>query len=85
MKRQYVVPTIGIERYVLTQSITACHMKIGLLDSDCIIKDPDATPEMKDYAGVGWFASEKCSEEVYAGVDYDGICYHTNTQAAFSS
>ena len=85
MKRQYIVPGITIERYAVTQSIAACNIKIGFLDSDCIIRDPDSTTEMKDYASDGWFASGNCMEEVYAGTDYDGICYHTNTQAAFNS
>ena len=85
MKRQYVVPGLTIERYAMTQSIAACDIKIGFLDSDCIINDFDSTVDMKDYAWQGWFASGNCMEEVYAGVDYDGICYHTNTQAAFNS
>lgn len=84
MKRKYVVPEINIEHYALTQSIAACAVKIGLLDSACVIDDPDATLGMKYLAYDDYFL-EGCNE-VPEGVDpATGICYHTNAQAAFNS
>lgn len=85
MKKRYVTPIITVEHYELTQSIAACETKIGFLDSNCVENDPDATDQMKDLAGVGFFTDGSC--EVYPkGMDgWDSICYHTNTNAAFNS
>lgn len=80
-------PLVAVERYELTQAIASCATKIGFLDSDCVKKDPDATPQMKDLAWTGWFHDGGCaSDKVATGTDpYDGMCYHTNANAAFNS
>lgn len=85
MKKKYVTPMIAVEHYELTQAIASCATKIGFLDSACVLKDPDATWELKDLAGVGFFNAGKC--EIYPeGMDEaDGACYHTNANAAFNS
>ena len=85
MKKKYMAPAIAIERYELTQSIAGCSTKIGFLNSACVEKDPDATPEMKDLAGFGFFTDSKCDLSAVGMDSNDGICYHTNANAAFSS
>lgn len=85
MKKKYMAPAIEIERYELTQSIAACSTKIGLLDSDCVKKDPDATNPMKDLAWTGFFTDDNCDLSAVGMDSNDGICYHTNANAAFNS
>ena len=89
MKKKYMAPAIVIERYELTQSIAGCSTKIGFLNSACVEKDPDATPDMKDLAGIGFFTDSGNGKGCLyfpVGMDAnDGICYHTNANAAFSS
>lgn len=85
VKKQYEKPAMIVENYVLTQSIAACDIKIGFTDSNCVKNDPDATPEMKSLAWNFWFVSGSCAKAVVGGSDEDGICYHTNTNAAFNS
>ena len=75
---------IAVEYYELTQSIAACSLKIGFLDSTCVQKDPDATPHMKEMAWSDWFV-EKCAFSAVGMEDEDGLCYHTNANAAFNS
>lgn len=85
MKKQYVKPMIAVEYYELTQAIASCSTKIGFLDSACVLKDSDATNQMKDFAYIGYFTAGYC-ELTFEGMDeYDGICYHTNANAAFNS
>lgn len=85
MKKQYQKPMIAVEHYELTQSIASCSIKIGFLDSICVIKDSDSTPEMRDLAMNFMFTSGKCVNDAIIGSDEDGVCYHTNINAAFSS
>lgn len=86
MKKEYVTPEIAIEHYEVTQAIASCVTKIGLLSSDCVKNDPDATTGMKDLAWSGFFTDEGNCESYAIGMDgYDSICYHTNASAAFSS
>ena len=85
MKKQYIKPMIAVEYYELTQSIASCAIKIGFVSSDCVKKDPDATPHMKEMAWSEWFIEGHC---VVPAVDMDpedGLCYHTNANAAFNS
>ena len=85
MKRNYVTPAIAVEYYNLTQSIAVCDRKIGLTDSLCVINDyEDATDDMREWAYDKWFLAgcEKYAEEMGAN---DGMCYHTNANAAFAS
>ena len=85
MKRNYVTPAIAVEYYNLTQSIAVCEKKIGFGDSACVMKDADSTPEMKNMADAFWFMPGNCDFAVQTGVDNNGICYHTNANAAFNS
>lgn len=86
MKLIYEKPMMAVERYELTQSIATCVTKIGLLNSECVIKDPDAPGPMKDYAEYyGYFISGACDLSGEALGEYNGICYHTTANAAFSS
>ena len=83
VKKQYEKPMLAVEYYQLSQSIAACATKIGFLDSDCVKNDPDATNKMKDLAWEDYFV--ECIESPTGMDDYDSICYHTNTNAAFNS
>ena len=86
MKKQYIKPMIAVEYYELTQSIATCAIKIGLTDSQCVLKDPDAPNSMKDFAAIGWFNEQPGCGAIPEGMeDENGICYHTNVNAAFSS
>lgn len=85
MKKQYEKPTLAVEYYQLTQAIAACVTKIGFLDSACVKQDPDATNQMKNLAWDGYFVQGHC-KKYPTGMDADdGICYHTNANAAFTS
>ena len=86
MKRSYVKPMIAVEHYALSQTIASCFTKIGFLDSECVIKDPDATDQMKDLAWSGFFTDSNNCVDFPTGMDeFDSICYHTNAGAAFNS
>lgn len=85
MKKQYQKPLIAIEHYELTQSIASCSIKIGFLDRMCVLRDTDATAEMRNLA-MEFYFSTGCSKTIEMGeTREDGICYHTNMNAAFSS
>lgn len=84
MKKQYEKPLIAIEHYELTQSIASCGVKFNFLDKFCVIKDSDATTEMRNLAMKGYFI--ECTNVPSYGEDNaDSICYHTNTNVAFNS
>ena len=85
VKKQYEKPMLAVEYYQLSQSIAACVTKIGFLNSECVINDPDATAQMKNLADTGYFAERHCDTPPHNMDDYDSICYHTNTNAAFNS
>lgn len=85
MKKHYQKPMIAVEHYELTQSIASCSLKIGFLDSECVLKDSDSTTQMKYMALDFMFTSGYCVNSPLIGNDEDGICYHTNMNAAFSS
>lgn len=84
MKITYEKPMVAVERYDLSQTISACITKIGLMDSACVLTDPDAPHEMKSLAVGKWFTSQ-CESYMRGGQSSDGICYHTNANAAFNS
>ena len=83
MKKQYEKPMLAVEYYQLSQSIAACATKIGFLNSECVVKDPDATNKMKDLAYSDYFV--ECIESPTGMDKDDSICYHTNANAAFNS
>lgn len=86
MKKLYEKPMLVVERYELTQTIANCSIKIGFLDSACVKNDSSATDEMKSLAWSNWFTTAGgCTKTVTGGSSDDGICYHTNINAAFNS
>lgn len=85
MKLKYEKPMLAVEYYRLTQAIASCVTKIGFMDSECVIEDPDATWQMKDFALSGYFNSGYCRDAAEGMDGYDGICYHTNANSAFNS
>lgn len=85
MKSRYEKPIVAVERYELSMAISGCSTKIGLLNSACVYNDPDAPTEMRSLAILQWFTSGKCTNVVQGGQSSDGICYHTNANAAFQS
>lgn len=85
MRMKYEKPCIAVERYELSQAISACATKINMLSSACVLGDDDAPLEMKQLAFSGLFTSGYCSQVVKGGQSSTGICYHTNANAAFSS
>lgn len=86
VRKPYEKPMIAIEYYELTQTIASCATKIGFLNSECVKNDPDATPQMKDFAYSGWFTEAGNCASFAVGMDgFDSICYHTNANAAFNS
>ena len=89
MKKQYEKPMMAVERYALTQAIAGCVRRIGFYSAECVQKDADATSDMKDLAwgtDFAWFYGGKCAYNVDVELDdEDGVCYHTNANAAFGS
>ena len=85
VKKNYEKPLVAIEHYMLTQSIASCNINIDFLDSRCVLEDPDSTNQMRNLAMMNYFTSGACSFSVNNGDNGDGICYHTNVNAAFNS
>lgn len=85
MKNKYEKPTLVVERYALSQSIAACSVRIGLLNSACVYNDADAPADMKALAVTGWFTAGNCTTTASGGQSADGICFHTSGNAAFKS
>ncbi len=88
LKMKYEKPMLAVEYYQLTQAIASCVTKIGFNDSNCVLKDEDATWQMKDLAYVGFFTDNLlsgCGLSAEGMDGYDGICYHTNANSAFNS
>lgn len=93
MKRQYEKPMLYVEHYSLTQSIASCGGTIKIYSSSAVpgnsdvLNDPDATYYMIDWAKKGGFLSggDGCAIKLNGYTDRDGVCYHTNSNAAFNS
>lgn len=88
MKKVYEKPLVAVERYELSQAIAGCVIKIGPNGTNsCIIKDPDTPEAMRSHAELGGFANYTCLPMNYVNVGqmFDGICYHTQANAAFPS
>ena len=78
---------LAVEHYSLTQSISSCvGIKINHVDAECVLKDPDSTNKMKNWARRNGFLSnvDDCKIDM-SGYQEDGICYHTSINAAFTS
>lgn len=84
MKKQYQKPMLSVEFYALTQSVSSCNgISINAVNSTCVLEDPDSTNMMINWASHGGFLSP-CLRNL-SGYQYDGVCYHTSINAAFSS
>lgn len=88
MKMKYQKPTAAVEYYKLSQSIAACSIHINALDNNCVVFDDDTPEEMRSYAlsypdyfSIG--CAEVCTSPDH--YDYDGLCYHTQVNACFTS
>ena len=94
VRKNYEKPLLSIEYYALTQSIASCSgIKIasstpGQMPSpQDIIADPDATNAMLAAIRRGGFLGPDlgCRITMTGRTDTDGVCYHTNINAAFNS
>lgn len=94
MKRRYQKPMMAIERYALTQTIASCSgIKIAsstpgqMPTQQDILNDPDVTNAMRNWIRRGGFLGVDlgCRVSVIGQTDSDGVCYHTNINAAFNS
>ena len=84
MKRNYVTPAIAVEYYSLTQSIAACERKIGWRDTGCVQNDDDSTDLMKELCTMNVYITG-CDFSIEGMDELDGACYHTSSNAAFTS
>lgn len=86
MKKTYEKPLVAVENFVLSQAISACDIKIGLKNSQCVINDVDSTSHMVNYAATGWFLNTYCTNTAVDTDNDDKMCYHTSTgYGAFTS
>lgn len=86
MKMKYEKPMVAVERYELSQAIASCIIKIGPNGTNsCIKTDPDTPEEMRSWAYNFYFSDATCSFPVSTGQTFDGVCYHTQANAAFVS
>ena len=76
----------AVEFYKLSQSIASCVIKINYLSNDCVVYDKDTPEEMRSVAFdyPNYFSTE-CSTVCTNNPDYDGLCFHTQTNATFVS
>ena len=76
---------LAVEYYSLTQSISSCvGIKINFADAVCVLRDPDSTNEMRNWARRTGFLSTSCTIDM-SGYQGDTVCYHTSINAAFTS
>lgn len=86
MKMKYEKPLVAVDRYELSQAIAGCGIMVNSVDSLCFLSDPDVPNITKSYAANGWFTEAgNCVLQTIAGMDYDGMCYHTQANAIFLS
>ena len=84
--KKYEKPLIAVENYVLSQAIASCEIKIGFVNSACVLNDVDAPDGCKRLAGIGYFTADgKCTYQPNITDVYDNICYHTSANAMFQS
>ena len=85
MRVKYEKPLVAVERYELSQTISACAIKINNTNNACVLNDPDSPWEMLGLAinFPNYFGSG-CKNVNY-GSTSTGICYHTNANATFTS
>ena len=84
MKKAYVKPQFLVENFALTQQIAKCSaVRISATNQQCVFKDPDASPEMKQLAAVGVFMGGCTKLPTYQSGD--GLCYFSNMHMVFAS
>ena len=92
MKMKYQKPMIAVEQYELSQSIVACSIKISMASNSCVRRDSDTPDEMRSIAfNYPMYFAQQCdgSGELDvvngSGIPKDALCYHTQTNATFTS
>lgn len=87
MRKKYESPRVAVERFTLTQHLASCSgIRINSTGIECVLRDSDATPGMTDLAYRGYFMDTTGCEERPVGMDnYDGVCYNTSSNMAFTS
>lgn len=92
MKLNYQKPVVAVEHFELSQSIAACTIKIGFANNACVQMDEHTPLEMFSIAVTNpmYFAGG-CTEAGHFDVinndivPKDDLCYHTQTNATFTS
>lgn len=87
MKKTYKSPRMAVELFEQTRSASGCSaIKISLIDTGCVLADPDSTVGMLDFAVMGGFLNDTaCVLPVPDPNEEDEICYHTSVYMAFTS
>lgn len=94
MKLSYQKPMVAVEHFSLSQSIAGCTIKIGFGSNACVQGDSDTPPEMMSIAVRNpLYFAEGCTEggqldvinNDIPGVPKTKLCYHTQTNATFTS
>ena len=83
-KKQYTKPLMLVERFELTQMLSSCGTLIGYSDSNCVLKDADASNALKSFAVVGYFLGG-CKRYWDGDDNFDGVCFHAASNLMFSS
>ena len=94
MKKAYEKPAVAVEKFALSQQISACaYLKVGLNSSSCVINNKDQGDklipgygQLLGLAKVGYFWDPSgCQIMGSFAQDSDQICYHTLANLAFTS
>lgn len=89
MKKTYIKPVLAVEHYELTQTIATCITKVGFADANCVRKDPDVNGDaylLGLMSAMPTLFAGGCEHNgLTDNGDYNGICYHTSVNAAFTS
>ena len=76
----------AVEFYKLSQSIASCAIKINSLSNLCVVMDDDSPEEMRSVAfDYPDYFSTECAIVCTNNPEYDGLCYHTQVNASFTS
>lgn len=86
MKMEYQKPMAAVEFYHLSQSIAACAIRINLLSNACVVNDNDTPEQTRGNAFLyPNLFSTGCDTVCTNNPEYDGLCYHTQLNALFTS
>ena len=93
MKKIYTKPVCLVEKFVLTQQISAfADVQIPFTSSSCVIDNP----QISDFAVPGYgylvsmakrnyFLDGSCTRDFSSADGNDLLCYHTSVNQAFTS